>query len=164
VPALPGQLVRPRHAPRSGQALHLVRRALGIERLRLARERSDADRVLLGSSGAAISSSLAWRVAELTNGRERRALASSLGDLVGDLSPRRLPGAAPLNRAGLRPYSDLLLALADRLERPDLPVTPAGILLVRELLSNGGSPLYLYGDAEALPSELERIHDALDGR
>jgi len=144
--------------------LHLVRRALGVERLRLARERRDADRVLLGSNGAAISTTLAWRVAELTNGRERRMLARSLRDLVDELSPRRLPGAAPLNRVRLRPYSDLLLALADRLERLDLPVTASGMLLVRELLSDGSSPLYLCGDADALPAELERIHDALDGR
>ncbi len=120
--------------------------------------------MLRGSNGAAISTTLAWRVAELTNARERRAQAHSLRDLVDDLSPRRLPGAAPLNRVGLRPFSALLLALADRLERFDLPVTPRGVVLVRDLLSDGDSPLYLYGDADALPAELGRIHDALDGR
>jgi hypothetical protein len=164
VPVLPGQLVRHRPAPRSQPALHLVRRALGIERLRLVRERRDADRVLRGSHGAAVSTSFAWRVAELTSARARRALAHSLRDLVDDLSPRRLPGATPLNRGGLRAYSDLLLVLADRLELLDLPVTPSGMLLLRDLFSDGGSPLYLYGDADGLPAELERIHDALNGR
>ena len=91
-------------------------------------------------------------------------LAGSLRALVADLSPGRLPGASPVNRAALRPQADLLLALADRLERRDGPVTPKGMLLVRELLADGGGPLYLYGDTERLPAELARIHDALDGR
>ena len=142
-----------------------MRRWLGLDRLELARSRRDADRVLReGDAGAPISSAFAWRVAELTNAHERDMLAGSLRALVADLSPGRLPGASPVNRAALRPQADLLLALADRLERRDGPVTPKGMLLVRELLADGGGPLYLYGDTERLPAELARIHDALDGR
>ena len=160
---LPGHVGRlPRRAPAS---FGFLRRWLGLTRIELARSRREADRCLLNAeAGAPTSSAFAWRVAELTNAQERRTLARSLRGIVEDLAARGLPGAAPLNRAGLRPHSDLLVALADRLERLDLPVTPKGMLLVRELLSDGGSPLYLYGDAEELPAELARIHDALDGR
>jgi len=138
---------------------------LGLTRFELVRARREADRCLLyAEAGAPTSSAFAWRIAELTSDRERRGLAASLRDLVDDLSSHRLPGAAPVNRTGVRPYADLLRALVDRLERRDLPVTAKGMLLVRELLSNGDGPLYLYGDPDDLPAELEGIHDALDGR
>jgi len=162
MPAVPGQLARlPR---RTITSFELLRRQLGLERLELARSRRDADRILInGEAGAPTSSAFAWRVAELTNARERSMLEGSLRGVVADLSPDRLPGATPLNRSGLRPHADLLLALADRLEQLDAPVTPKGILLVRELLANGGSPLYTYGDAEQLPAVLVQILGALDG-
>jgi hypothetical protein len=139
--SLPGQLVHP---------------------LRVARERRDADRALLASNGAPISATFAWRIAELTAPRERLALAHSLRDLVDDLSSRRRSGDAPLNRAGLLPHASELLALAARLERLEVPVSPRGVLLVRELLTDGGSPLFLEGDVAELRAELARINEALD--
>ena len=119
---------------------------------------------MLASNGSPISTTFAWRVAELTASRERLALAGSLRDLVDDLSSRRLPRAAPINRSGLIPYTDELLSLATRLEVLDRPVTARGMLLVRELLTNGGGPLYLDGDVDALAANLAEIHSALDGR
>jgi hypothetical protein len=109
-----------------------------------------------------MSAIFAWRVAELTSSRERLALARSLGDLVDDLSSHTLPGAAPVNRVGLRPHVDELLSLAARLEVLERPVAPRGMLLVRELLTNGGSPLYLGGDIRVLAPQLAEIHRALD--
>jgi hypothetical protein len=151
--------------PRHASSLRFLRRWLGLERLELARSRRDADRCLLDAeAGAPTSSAFAWRVAELTNANQRRTLARSLRGVVDDLSAARLPGAAPPSRKELRQHADLLVALAERLEQRDGPVTAKGMLLVRELLSDGGSPLYLYGNAEELPSELARIDDALDGR
>jgi hypothetical protein len=133
-----------------------------VRPLRVARLRRDADRALLGSNGSPISTTFAWRVAELTSPRERLALARSLRDLVDDLSSHTLPGAAPINRVGLRSRADELISLAARLEVLERPVAPRGMLLVRELLADGGSPLYLGGDVEALPGLLAEIHRSLD--
>jgi hypothetical protein len=52
-----------------------------------------------------------WRVTELTSERERKACARSLANVIGELQGRKLPGAAPLRRAALRPW----LALFERL-------------------------------------------------
>jgi len=87
-------------------------------------------------------SSYAWRVAELTSRRERRLLAHSVRDIVPEISAGRLPGASPLNRAALRPYRSELIALADRLDDLDRPVSAAGVLAVRHLLTSPGSALY----------------------
>ena len=141
MPSLPGQLVRP---------------------LRVARERRSADRALLASNGSPISATFAWRIAELTAPRERRVLAHSLRGVVDDVLSRRLPGAAPINRIGLLPHTRGLLALAARLEQLDRPVEARGILLVRELLTTGGGPLYLDGDVGELSVDLAEIHEALD--
>ncbi|HTZ05221.1 MAG TPA: hypothetical protein VMB53_05660 [Gaiellaceae bacterium] len=83
-----------------------------------------------------------WRIAELTSARERRRLGGSVRDIVGEISPQRLPGASPLNRVALRPHTAELAALADRLDDLDSPVAPAGILAVRRLLTEPGSALY----------------------
>jgi hypothetical protein len=106
---------------------------------------------------------LAWRVAELTSHRARRDLARSLSGIVGELDPKWLPGVSPLNRVGLRAHVTSLLALADRLD-DDRPVTAAGVLLVRDLLTDGGSPLYAAGHIEDLEPTLAQLHDLLDGR
>jgi hypothetical protein len=83
-----------------------------------------------------------WRIDELTSARERRRLARSARGVVADLSPRVLPGAAPLNRVAVRPYAAMLLALADRLEAQERPVRAPGILAARRLLQHYSSPLF----------------------
>jgi len=83
-----------------------------------------------------------WRIAELTSSRERQRLGGSVRSIVGEISPRRLPGSSPLNRVALRPHTAELTALADRLEDLESPVAPAGILAVRHLLTEPGSALY----------------------
>jgi hypothetical protein len=91
-----------------------------------------------------------WRIIELTAPQERRQLARSLRSVTADLAPGRLPGAIPLNRSALRPYTYLVQLLAQRLEAVERPVSPAGILGVHTLLTSPGSVLYarpLDGDA-----------------
>ncbi len=105
----------------------------------------------------------AWRALELSSRRERHGLARSLRGIVDELDPKWLPGVSPLNRVGLRRNVDSLLELADRLD-DDLPVTAFGMLLVRELLTDGGSPLYAAGHIEELEPTLAGIRGALDGR
>jgi hypothetical protein len=129
-----------------------------------ARARGEADRWLRASAGRLQSHpSVAWRAAELTSSRERRMLARSLRGIVADA---RAPvwgfSASPLNRRGLVPYVEEIQALADRVGDFELPVTASGIVLVRDLLSDGGSPLYTGGNVADLPNTLSRIRSALD--
>jgi hypothetical protein len=130
--------------------------------LRRSRERQQADRLLRVSEGRWESHpSVAWRVEELTSPRERRAIARSLRGIVRDVS-KQIFGAAPVNRYGLLPYVLRLTRLADRIGDLDRPATGAGMLLVRDLLTDGGSPLYTGGCADDLPAALARIRTTLD--
>lgn len=106
-----------------------------------ARERRTADWWIAHSQGTT-RSRFDWRIAELTSVRERRQLARSVRGVVADLSERRLPGASPLNRVAMRPHTEILSALSDRLADLDRPVDPAGILAVRRLLTDPDSVLY----------------------
>jgi hypothetical protein len=83
-----------------------------------------------------------WRIDELTSVRERRQLGRSVRGIVPALAAGRLPGASPLNRATLRPYRAELIALADRLDDLERPVSATGILAVWRLLTEPGSVLY----------------------
>jgi hypothetical protein len=101
-----------------------------------------------------------WRVEELTSRRERRSLARSVRGVVADLSPRRLPGPVPVNRVALRPHVELLLALAERLADVDRPVTAAGIVEVRRLLTDPDGPLYTREPCD-VERELARVLERL---
>jgi hypothetical protein len=103
-----------------------------------------------------------WREQELTSARERRSLARSVLGIVDEINARCLPSAAPLNRAALRPYSPQLTELADRLADVGRPVSGCGILHLRDLLSDGGSPLYYGGDPEGLETALGRVRAELE--
>jgi hypothetical protein len=106
---------------------------------------------------------VAWRTAELTSSRERGMLARSLRGVVADVdAPLWAFSASPLNRRGLVPYIPEIQALADRVGDFEQPVAAAGIVLVRDLLSDGGSPLYTGGNVADLPNTLSRIGSALD--
>jgi hypothetical protein len=89
-----------------------------------------------------VDSPVAWRVQELISARERVRLARSVRGVLKDLSPKRLPGASPLNRVALRPYAPLLAALADRLTDVEYPVRASGVVAVRRLLTDPDGPLY----------------------
>lgn len=86
------------------------------------------------------------------NERERRELGRSVRGIVKALSPRRMPGASPLNRVALRPHCAELIALADRLDDLERPVSISGMHAVRRLLTDPDSVLY----ARPLPDELPR--------
>ncbi|HEY7206843.1 MAG TPA: hypothetical protein VH416_01270 [Gaiellaceae bacterium] len=117
--------------------------------------RVEADRWILEQR---VPARFEWRVDELTSAHERTLLARSLRGIVDDLSPRRLPGASPLNRVALRPHADLIGGLAERLDETKRPVAPAGVVRVRRLLTGPESPLYLGSgaDIEAQSHEAER--------
>ncbi|MGZ4300726.1 MAG: hypothetical protein ACXVE1_08060 [Gaiellaceae bacterium] len=115
--------------------------SLGHEQRELNRGRRTADAELRKVDSVPLR--LAWRSAELTAGGERLELAHQIRVLVRGASPRYLPGAVPLARGAVRIEEHSLLALADRLSDLGRPVAPRGILLLKDLLVDSDSPLYL---------------------
>jgi len=107
-----------------------------------------------------------WRIEELTSRRERRLLGRSVRRIVPELAAGRLPGASPLNRPALRPFRAELIALADRLDDFERPVSAAGILGVHRLLTEPGSVLYSRPSFDKQPrdigAELGAILDGLE--
>jgi hypothetical protein len=102
----------------------------------------------------------AWRIDELTSRKERRRLADSVREVLEALSPKRLPGASPLNRVALRPHGGELAAIAARLDDLERPVSASGVLAVRRLLTAPDSVLYARpqrGDAPRDPGRVLRI-------
>ena len=107
-----------------------------------------------------------WRIEELTSHGERKLLGRSVRRIVPELAAGRLPGASPLNRPALRPFRAELIALADRLDDFERPVSVAGILGVHRLLTEPGSVLYSRPLFDAPPrdigAELGAILDGLE--
>ena len=118
------------------------------------RARAEADHWI----GHGFESRYPWRVTELTSARERKISARSLHGVLGELNGSKLPGAAPLRTASLRPH----IALLEELERrmlDDAPVTATGMLAVNELLTSPGSCLFTQRDdvESCLRTVLEKL-------
>ncbi len=95
-----------------------------------------------------------WRVSELTSERERRLCARSLHGVIEEVSGKKLPGAAPIRRAALRPHLARLEAIETRL-RDGEPVSGAGMLKVNELLTGPASCLFT--EVESVEPLLRRV-------
>jgi hypothetical protein len=156
-----------------GHALDLGRRTRTDARenplaawLRRPRRRREADALLRASDGRwEDHPAVAWRVAELTSSRERRMVAGTLHSIVGQVrDPRARLSASVLARRRLRDRVVELKLLADRLADLDRPVSGTGIVLVRDLLTEGSSPLYIGGEVAGLVPALDHIHDLLEVR
>src|SRR5690348_12646328 len=118
--------------------------------LAVGRLRAIADRIILRNGDRPTASPLvAWRVAELTSPRHRRAVAADAARLARDLDASTLPGAVPLNRSAVRPYRQELEALAAML-CGDQPIGARGMLLAERFLSSPASPLYDRSAVETL--------------
>jgi hypothetical protein len=100
----------------------------------------------------------------VVSARQRRSLERSLRGIVRSLDPKLLPGASPLNRRDLRIYVPEIRALANRVGDLDRPASRRGLELVRNLLADGGSPLYDRDRIHELPETVKRILIALDVR
>jgi hypothetical protein len=130
--------------------------------LRRPRRRRDADALLRASGGGWEShSAVAWRVAELTSPHERMRLARAVEGVFDDiLDPR--PTASVLVRRHVRTCAPEISAIADLLGDLERPVTGTGLVLVRDLLADGTSPLYDDADGRDLCMELVRIRTILE--
>jgi hypothetical protein len=84
----------------------------------------------------------AWRAEQLTSPRERRTLARTLRLIERSAFDRSVGRYRPLHLPAVRENSESLELLADTLETVDEPVTPAGMLRVVELVTDGAGPLW----------------------
>jgi hypothetical protein len=106
----------------------------------------------------------AARAKQLTGDRTRRMLARGLERLVEQAEePPSLSRAAVIHpwRPGVREARPLMLTLASRLRR-SAPVDPRGIAALKDLLTDGGGPVYTPGDPDTLKRQLEAIDQWLD--
>jgi hypothetical protein len=129
----------------------------------LNRQRATADLWLRKREGRPLSLSYGWRVAEITSRRERRILVHSLEAAAREARQRPGPiGATVVSRASVRPYTAELTTLAERLADLRQPVSPTGMLLVRDLLTSPTSPLYEAARAREIPATIDNVLRTLD--
>ena len=126
---------------RRGHARRSVRARM-MARLRAGR----FDRALAVGVPAPAGSALAVHAARLTSVAERQAVARALRRAVRDAKDTRATrsGRVPMHRANIASAETLIDEVTRRLHAPD-PVSPRGMARLRQLLSNGTSPLYRHG-------------------
>jgi hypothetical protein len=126
-------------------------------RVELRRIRRSADRLILADTvGAEGSEIVRWRSHELVAPAARRGLARELDQTLHRLDRGLLPSASPLRRVSARRHEDLFERLAERM-LDERPVTPRGVLLLRRLLREPGSPLYDDGSERELARALAAV-------
>ncbi len=129
----------------------------------LARRRRAADEWLLwGATARPSSALLSWRADELTSTRLRSTLSHSLRRIEREVRGGALPGSVPLNTRAIRRHVDLLHALQERVADCTRPVSARGMLLVDQLLTEPGSPLYSTVSGHVLAKALAEALAAVD--
>jgi hypothetical protein len=104
--------------------------------------RRTADRLILASAvGVEGSDVVRWRTLELVAPATREGLARELQQTLWQIDSARLPSASPLRRGVARRHGAMLQRLEERM-LDGRPVTARGVLLLRRLLHDAGSPLY----------------------
>jgi hypothetical protein len=109
---------------------------------RLSRRRRTADDWLRSATGTFVPPSYAWRAEQLCSPRERRTLARALRLIEQCAYERPVGRHRPLHLPAVRVHREWVQRLAAALERLDEPVTPAGILRVVDLVTDGAGPLW----------------------
>ena len=107
----------------------------------LSRQRRIADDWLRSATAGFVPPPYAWRAKQLCSPRERRMLARTLRLIVQMAYERPLGGRRPLYLPAVREHRECVEILAEALERLEEPVTPAGMLRVIELVTDGAGPL-----------------------
>jgi hypothetical protein len=109
--------------------------------LLLSRRRRAADDWLRSSTGGFVAPAFRWRAEQLGSPRQRRMLARTLRSIEQSADERPLGRRRPLSLPAVREHRELVRALALALDGGE-PVTPAGMLRVIELVTDGASPLW----------------------
>ena len=122
----------------------------------LARQRRAADAWLRTATGAFVPPPYAWRAEQLCSPHERRMLARTLR-LIEEMAFERPVGRLrPMYLPAVREHRESLETLAHQLERLDEAVTPAGMLRVVELVTDGTGPLWGTSKDAALGDAISR--------
>lgn len=109
---------------------------------RLSRQRRTADDWLRSATGSFVPPVYAWRAEQLCSPRQRRMLAKTLRLIEQSAYERPVGRLRPLNLAAVREHGESVQALARTLECLEEPVTPAGMLRVVDLVTDGAGPLW----------------------
>jgi hypothetical protein len=123
------------------------------------------DRRLLSGDDPTREADLRARAKRVCSRSRRDQLADGLERVLtqADAAPLSLTASAPVARDRVREEAPVILEIARRLRSQD-PVDAQGVLLVRELLSDPGSPLSAQAPAGWLRSALRQANAALDPR
>jgi len=120
----------------------------------LYRQRRAADDWLRSATGRFVPSSYAWRAEQLCSPRQRRMLARTLRLIEQSAYERPVGRRRPLHLPAVREHRESLRILARLLESLEQPVTPAGMLRVVELVTDGAGPLWATAEDAALGDEI----------
>jgi hypothetical protein len=120
------------------------------------------DEIVLSGYRHVGGAEVARHTADLISPGRRRMLADTLERLL-EVAVRRQVAAVPLNRKALRELEPNIRGLCSRLRAVDVAVDPAGMVLLRRLLTDGAtSPIFrAHGPLRELERALERIHNLL---
>ena len=108
------------------------------------------------------STDRALRAEQLADPRARRRLAAALRQIVDEtLDPRTgMLAVVPPARTAVLPWSEGLLGLAERIERPG-PLAAQGLARATLLLSDGAGPLYHAGAEQPLGDAIWSVAEGL---
>jgi hypothetical protein len=138
---------------------------VGVSGYDLRRSRRLGDALLRAHPGRPpIAGLAAWRSAELTSARNRRALTRRVRQLRRETETCVSLGSPRVEGAVLDLSLALLRRLESRLELAPEPVTPLGMLYVQELAAGELGPLSAPERAGGLPAALQRALAALEQR
>ena len=121
------------------------------------------DEIVLSGYRHVGGAAIARHSADLISPGRRRMLADTLERLL-EFAVRRQVAAVPLNRAAMRELEPHLRGLCARLRAVDIAVEPAGMVLLRRLLTDGAtSPLFkAHGPVQGARAR-DRAHPRLLG-
>lgn len=120
------------------------------------------DEIVLSGYRHVGAAAIARHTDDLVSPGRRRMLADTLDRLL-EFAVRRQVAAVPLNRNAMRELEPHLRGLCTRMRAVDIAVEPAGMVLLRRLLTDGvTSPLFkAHGPLQELERAIERIHNLL---
>jgi hypothetical protein len=120
------------------------------------------DEIVLSGYRHVGGAEIARHTADLISPKRRRMLAATLERFL-DAAVRGQGAAVPLNRKALCELEPNIRGLCSRLRTVDVAVDPAGMVLLRRLLTDGAtSPIFrAHGPLHELERALERIHNLL---
>ena len=120
------------------------------------------DEIVLSGYRHVGGSAVSRHAADLVSPERRQMFASTLERFV-DVAVSRQLSSVPLDRRSLRELEPHLRGLCARVRALDVAVDPAGMVLLRRLITDGSkSPIFHLGDSKPeLEREIERIHAQL---